>query len=374
MADDVFISYAHKDREFVDRLAGDLHQRGALVFFDRSDLKPGDDWRQVILDNIQGCKVFVFIISPISVTRPEVLWELEQARKAEKRIIPVIYRTAKMSKELAEYVGRIQYVDLRSGSYADNFQFLLDGLVAGAALPEPPGLREFLRKPAPIHWKSVWGRMPGWGLAWGLGWFIFWLVIALILLFAGLGSESSLSGADLLAFFALVVSGGLGGVAGGLVAGFITMVVLRRNAPSVAWPHMSPAIGIWAVSGPLGTAVSVGLTVLLINIGVLVASSPDVDCSGLGFQDCLGQLFGATIQYAFNLAVLLCGFSFLFMLGTWFLTGMFAGWWAVRRIRRMEPGIDRRQSTRVSLGWGCGAVSAALMFLVFLGVLVALTS
>ena len=374
MADDIFVSYAHKDKEFVDRLAGDLHQRGASVFFDRSDLKPGDDWRQVILDNIQGCKVFIFIISPISVTRPEVLWELEQARKAQKRVIPVIYKTAKMSKELAEYVGRIQYVDLRSGSYADNFQFLLDGLVAGAALPEPAGLREFLRKPEPVHWNSDWGRMPGWGLAWGLGWFIFWLVIALILLFAGLGSESSLSGTDLLAFFALAVSGGLGGGIGGLVAGFITMVVLRRNAPSVAWPHMSPAIGIWAVSGPLGTAVSVGLTVLLINIGVLVASSPGVDCSGQSFQDCIGQIFGATIQYAINLAVLLCTFSLLFMLGTWFLTGMFAGWWAVRRIRRMEPGITRKQSTGVSLGWGCGAVTAALMFLVFLGVIIALTS
>lgn len=374
MADDVFISYAHKDREFVDRLANDLHQRGAQVFFDRSDLRPGDNWRQVILENIHGCKVFIFIVSPISVTRPEVLWELEQARKAQKRVIPVIYKTAKMSKELSEYVGRIQYVDLRSGSYTDNFQILLDGLVAGGALPEPPGERQFLRKPEPVRWKTVWGKMPGWGLAWGLGWFIFWIIVMLILLIPGLGNNSDPRWEDLLTLLAIAVCGGVGGGIGGLAAGFVTMVVLRRHAASVGWTHMSPAIGIWAVSGPIGTALSVGLTVLLINIGLIVVSAPAGDCSSLSLQDCVGQIFTATLQYAINLMVALCAFSLLFMLGTWFLTGMFAGWWAVRRIRRMEPGISRKQSTGISLGWGCGSVVATVMLLVGISILIALTS
>lgn len=374
MTDDVFISYAHKDREFVERLASDLHQRGAQVFFDRSDLRPGDEWRQVILDNIRGCKVFIFIVSPISVTRPEVLWELEQARQAQRRVIPVIYQTAKMSRELAEYVGRVQYVDLRSGSYADNFQLLLDGLVAGGALPKPPGERRFLPQPEPVRWKAVWGKMPGWGLAWGIGWLLFWLVMALFLLFISLGDPAPLTGENFLVLLALILCGGLGGAAGGLIAGFVTMIVLRRHASSVAWPHMSPAVGIWAVSGPIGTALSVGLTVLLINVGLIVISAPKGDCSGLSFQECVGQIFTATIEYAINLMIALCAFSLLFMLGTWFLTGMFAGWWAVRRIRRMEPGITRKQSTGVSLGWGCGSVAAAVMFLVCLGILIALTS
>lgn len=374
MTDDVFISYAHKDREFVDRLANDLHQRGAQVFFDRSDLRPGDDWRQVILDNIRGCKVFIFVVSPISVTRPEVLWELEQARMAQKRVIPVIYQTAKMSRELSEYIGRIQYVDLRSGGYTDNFQILLDGLVAGGALPQPPGERQFLRKAEPVRWKAVWGKMPGWGLAWGLGWFIFWLIVILLLLILSLSNNPDLRGEDFLAFLAIAVCGGVSGGIGGLAAGFITMVVLRRHATGVGWLHMSPAIGIWAVSGPLGTALSVGLTVLLINIGLIAVSAPAGDCSGVSFQDCIGQIFTAAIQYAINLMVALCAFSLLFMVGTWFLTGMFAGWWAVRRIRRIEPGVSRKQSTGVSLGWGCGSVVAAFMFMVSIGIVIALTS
>jgi hypothetical protein len=51
----------------------------------------------------------------------------------------------------------------------------------------------------------------------------------------------------------------------------------------------------------------------------------------------------------------------LFVILAWFLTGMFAGWLAVRHIRRLEPGITSRQASGVSAGWGCGAIVAALV-------------
>jgi len=54
---------------------------------------------------------------------------------------------------------------------------------------------------------------------------------------------------------------------------------------------------------------------------------------------------------------------------TWFLTGMFAGWRAIRHIRRLEPGITNRQGWRVSAGWGCGAIVAVVVMIFLIGVL-----
>ena len=51
----------------------------------------------------------------------------------------------------------------------------------------------------------------------------------------------------------------------------------------------------------------------------------------------------------------------IFLIITWFLTGMFAGWLVVRHIRTLEPGITPGQGWSVSAGWGCGAIVAALI-------------
>jgi hypothetical protein len=48
---------------------------------------------------------------------------------------------------------------------------------------------------------------------------------------------------------------------------------------------------------------------------------------------------------------------------------MFAGRQAVRHIRRLEPGITSGQSRGVSLGWGCGAIVAAIVMISVIGIL-----
>ena len=56
----------------------------------------------------------------------------------------------------------------------------------------------------------------------------------------------------------------------------------------------------------------------------------------------------------------------LFVVVVWFLTGTFAGWLVVRHVRRLGPGITRRQGWGVSTSWGCGAIIAALMTILVL--------
>jgi UPF0716 family protein affecting phage T7 exclusion len=105
----------------------------------------------------------------------------------------------------------------------------------------------------------------------------------------------------------------------------------------------------------------------MLAIGALSVQISKPDCSG--FDDCVGQVIGTAIGEAIGAFILLLLVFLLFVILTWFLTGLFAGWQAVRHIRRLEPGITSRQSRGVSLGWGCGAIVAAVVMIVLLGVL-----
>jgi hypothetical protein len=193
---------------------------------------------------------------------------------------------------------------------------------------------------------------------------VFWIVVLIVLAFV-VASQERIKGEDILNFILILISAGLGGFIGGLLAGLFTMLALRPNAPSISWKHMSPTIRIWGISGPLGMVVSGIITSILIGIGVISGQSIEPDCSG-GFGECVGQIVGSAVGNAivFFLIILLV-FS-LFVIAAWFLTGMFAGWQVTRHIRRLEPGITARQAWGVATGWGCGAILAAVIMFVLL--------
>jgi hypothetical protein len=146
------------------------------------------------------------------------------------------------------------------------------------------------------------------------------------------------------------------------------MVALRPNAPSISWKHMSPTIRIWAISGPLGMIVSGLITSGMLAVGAISADVADPDCSGMGLGDCMGQIVGSAIGEAIGFIIILLLVFTLFVIAAWFLTGMFAGWQVVRHIRRLEPGITRGQAWRVSAGWGCGAIVAAIVMIALAGI------
>ena len=228
MSDQVFISYSHRDEEFVTRLASDLNaQVSGGVWFDRADLQAGQRWRDKIAAGILSCKAFVLVLSPDTLDSVEVHKELDQAVQANRTIIPILYRPVKSFGDLEQLVRSTQYIDLRAGSYADNFQKLVDGLLAagvaaGASQPPP-----FLRAQAPTDWGAVWRKIPGWAAAWGLGWVVFWFVLGVIAWFGPRDGGSQSFASLLLA----PLSGGLGGAAGGLAGGLIHHVCPAPQRP-----------------------------------------------------------------------------------------------------------------------------------------------
>lgn len=367
MSNDIFISYSRRDQEFVTRLASDLDAKVAGVWFDQSDIQLGENWHNEIIEGIRDCKAFVLVLSPDADKSKYVHEEVNKALELGKTIFPVIYRPAEWSDEFKTLVKDIQTLDLRSGSYTDSFQKLVDGLIAAGAV-KATGATPFLRQPAKIGMDVVLSKVPGWALAWSLGWLAFWLIV-FIVLFILVVAQGRAGTEDLANFAVILFSGGVGGFAGGLVAGLFTMLALRPNAPSITWKHMSPTIRIWAVSGPLGMIASGVIVSLMLATGAIAIQSASPDCSGLNFNECVGQIFGAAIGNAIGL-ILVIGLVFLvFVVAAWFLTGLFAGRQAVRHIRKLEPGITNRQSRSVSLGWGCGALVAAFVTMAVIGIL-----
>jgi hypothetical protein len=367
MTKEIFISYSRRDQEFVTRLASDLDAQVAGVWFDQSDIQLGEKWYDEIMEGIRDCKAFVLVLSPDADKSRYVHEEVNKALELGKTIFPVIYRPAEWSDEFRTLVKETQTLDLRSGSYTDSFQKLVDGLIAAGA-GRASGERPFLRQPAKIGMNVVLSKVPGWAFAWSLGWTIFWLIV-FIVLFVLIVIQGNAGQEDFLNFLVILFGGGIGGFAGGLLAGLFTMLSLRPNATSISWKHMSPTIRIWAVSGPLGMVVSGLITIFILAIGAISVQSIEPDCSGVGFDDCVGQILGSAIGEAIGTTILIGVVFLILVVIAWFLTGMFAGWQVVRHIRRLEPGITKTQSRGVSLGWGCGAIIAAIVMALTVGLL-----
>jgi len=73
----VFISYASEDTAAAERIATALRAGGIEVWFDKSELRGGDAWDQMIRRQIRDCALFVPIISGNSEARPEGYFRLE---------------------------------------------------------------------------------------------------------------------------------------------------------------------------------------------------------------------------------------------------------------------------------------------------------
>ena len=73
----VFLSYASQDAEAARRICETLRTAGIEVWFDQSELRGGDAWDQQIRRQINGCALFVPLVSVNSDERTEGYFRLE---------------------------------------------------------------------------------------------------------------------------------------------------------------------------------------------------------------------------------------------------------------------------------------------------------
>lgn len=97
----VFISYTHKDAEFVRKLVEGLEEIDVRPLYDQIELKVGDDIRTAVDDMIDRSDYFAFVISKNSAESAWAKKEIEQAAKREKRILPIVLDLASVPEELS---------------------------------------------------------------------------------------------------------------------------------------------------------------------------------------------------------------------------------------------------------------------------------
>jgi hypothetical protein len=87
----IFISYARKDKKFVDQIAQALASDGSDVWID-DRIPKGEDWEQEIYRNIDEAEAFLFMLSPDSVVSEMCNEEIAHAVTNGKRILPILIR------------------------------------------------------------------------------------------------------------------------------------------------------------------------------------------------------------------------------------------------------------------------------------------
>lgn len=86
---DIFISYAHEDRESAEHVAQVLEAVGFTVWWDRR-IPAGRTWRSVLEEALQGMRCLIVLWSENSIKSTWVIEEAEEARRLGKIMLPVL--------------------------------------------------------------------------------------------------------------------------------------------------------------------------------------------------------------------------------------------------------------------------------------------
>jgi len=88
----VFISYSYADadRPWIRAFVEALRLRGARVWFDESEVKPGEPLAKPMEKGIRGSDVIVAIVTPASMEHPWVFFELGVAMASGKRFVVIV--------------------------------------------------------------------------------------------------------------------------------------------------------------------------------------------------------------------------------------------------------------------------------------------
>jgi len=84
----VFISYRRDDLAFADQLDAALGLAGFDTSIDRHGISAGEDWKKRLGALIREADTVVFVLSPSSADSPICLWEVEEAVRVSRRILP----------------------------------------------------------------------------------------------------------------------------------------------------------------------------------------------------------------------------------------------------------------------------------------------
>jgi hypothetical protein len=162
VAPKLFISYSRAQTPFVDRLAGQLEDRGYPLWLDYQKLVPARPWFEQIEAGIDGAEVLLLIVSKESIRSKNVEPEWKRALERGKRVVLVIFEAVTLPPPLQT----CEWVDVR-GDYKVAFQQLLQLIDGSGSVTTSPPQTGF--KAPPVFWLSLLlsgvvliGSIPAW--------------------------------------------------------------------------------------------------------------------------------------------------------------------------------------------------------------------
>jgi non-specific serine/threonine protein kinase len=138
MTEQLFISYARKDREQVMPWVHRLQAVGVTVWVDESGIDAALRWSQEIVEAIEGCQAFVLMMSPASVASEHVTREVSLAMDSEKRILPLFLEPTTVPVALRYPLAGLQHLDLFRGGSEENLASILRSLGRLGVTPQAP--------------------------------------------------------------------------------------------------------------------------------------------------------------------------------------------------------------------------------------------
>ncbi len=145
----VFLSYSHGDKEFAERLIGDLQRAGHQVWIDTTALKGGDLWVRAIAEGIINSYAFLVVVSRKALQSQYVQDEITWAKTRNKRILVALLEDVVSDVEFFPLVN-IQGVKF----YDTDYSVAIQSLIAG--LPAPSIQSEGIKiEPAPVSQRAL---------------------------------------------------------------------------------------------------------------------------------------------------------------------------------------------------------------------------
>ena len=132
----LFISYSRRNIDLVRSVTADLEQAEHEVWFDR-ELRGGQVWWDVLLEQIRSCEVFVVAVSPTQLASKACTAELAYAMALGLRILPILIRDTNL--DLAPSVLSAKHiVDYRAPTATSAISLMnaLANIEPAKALPE----------------------------------------------------------------------------------------------------------------------------------------------------------------------------------------------------------------------------------------------
>lgn len=128
----VFVSHSSKDKSIVDRIVSDLENRGISVWYDKSEIKAGDNIVEKVNEGLRDSKYFLIILSPNAIRSSWVTEEtsfavLQQIALKGIFVIPILIEDC----DIPPLLRPKRYVDFRN-SYDQGIQQLLEVFMANS--------------------------------------------------------------------------------------------------------------------------------------------------------------------------------------------------------------------------------------------------